>query len=418
MLTKADTWPVSVERPDRGSSSATSFPQEGGDLEPTIDRILQTSGVGEHDVLDIVHLHRASIDLPDFQARLCKRLRARPDGLLGLSASPLLRLAYANSSHLNLAGLTGLTFEAVATSIRSDELSGIRALSLGIKDCTGSLEALLQVLNEMDGVTDALFLPHPSRSDDELSSRTFAAICDSPLAPQLLRSKRIKVTGAFSAPLRRKAWLLDARGDRLVSESLVLACPVQHMFVRQQLTDPMTGPQGRETGYAPSLPGANLSRRRIPTDAAFGVPVVRDNFEVFGDLKSFLRAAEPGGDGGVGWVDELLAQAVASIQERWNLEQLPSEIDYIMAMDDDLARSVFSDFLEDAAYIRGNVRAAMKSQSDGTTDGETKSRDMAIFNTLRGSGALWPFALGADRPATPPERFPWLPGEASSDEDL
>ncbi|KAG9255476.1 uncharacterized protein F5Z01DRAFT_653186 [Emericellopsis atlantica] len=514
-------WPVSIERRGRGSTSRSvpSCPDDGAggrDLEPTIDRILQDAEGEEQDGLDMTHLHRASIDLPGFQTQLSERLRARPHGLQGLSASPLLRLAFANASHLNLAGFTGLKFEAIATSLRSEELAGIHALSLAIDECTGSLEALLQILSETDDIIDIFFLAHPSRSDDELSSRTFAAICASPLAPHILRSKHIKLTGAFSAPLRRKPWLLDVRGDRLVSESLARAYPVQHMFVRQQFTDPITGPQGREAGHPPqfrplhfflgdgllgperlvrgflqyctrlhadrfltsfaacppkeededeALPGiavtpipaenlvapcwplftgldpgswvlvvshewyvgpktlarrARLTRRRIPTDAAFGVPVVRyaflrakqpvawpdprtrDAVELVGDLKSFLREAGHSGEGDLGWVDALVAHTVASIQETWQLEPLPPDLGSIMAMDDDMARSVFSDFLEHAAHIRGDVRE--------NTD---------VFATPQGPGdALWPYALGADRPATPPEGFPWLPGEASSEEDL
>ncbi|KAF6817148.1 hypothetical protein CSOJ01_02568 [Colletotrichum sojae] len=564
-------WPVSAERPARGSRSARSPTQDDGDFEPVIDLIL-------HDAMedggeDVAHAHQACIDLPGFQAGLIERLRARSDGLQGLSASPLLRLAYASTPHLNLAGLTGLTFEAVATSLGSEELSKTRALSLDSDDCSGSLEALLKALSEMDGVTQVFFLAHPGRSDDELSSRVFAEICSSPFASKLLRCKDVKLTGAFSASLRRKPWLIDARGDRLVSEDLIQASPVQHMFVRQQLTDPM-GPEGREAGHAPRFrplhlflgdgllgperlisgflryctrlhsdrfltsfaacssgrtptdepfPGAavtpipaenlavpewcdvsspspsqvadsgdpkalecwpvftglepggwvlvvahewyvgpktlsrraNLVRRRISTDAAFGVPVVRyaflrakqpgsDAVEVVGDLKSFLREAGPSdADVDVSWVDALVAHTVSSIQETWQLEQLPPELESIMVMDDDMARSVFSDFLEDSTYIRENVRTAMRGLSDErkwyptlldeserpgprkrrrasrTPEAEAKkSRNTAVFSTLRDLNAPWPNALGADRPATPPERFPWLPGEASSDEDL
>ncbi|KAK1978887.1 hypothetical protein LZ30DRAFT_199497 [Colletotrichum cereale] len=493
-------WPVSLQRPGRGSASARSPTQDDGHLEPIIDLILHEAA--EDGGRDVAHAHRACIDLAGFQARLTERLRARPDGLRGLSASPLLRLAYANTSHLNLAGFAGLSFEAVATSLGSEEFSGTtRALSLGIDDCSGSLEALLEALSKADGVTQIFFLAHPGRSDDELSSRVFAKICSSPFALKLLRCKDVKLTGPFSAPLRRKPWLVDARGDRLVSEDLIQASPVQHMFVRRQLTDPMMGPAGREAGHAPRFrplhlflgdgllgperlvsgflryctrlhsdrfltsfaacpslgrtpgddepfPGAavtpipaenlavpewcdvpspspsqaaadtgdhpkalecwpvftgldpggwvlvvshewyvgpetlsrraNLVRRRISTDAAFGVPVVRyaflrakqqpggDAVEVVGDLKSFLREAGPGdGDVDVTWVDALVAHTVSSIQETWQLEQLPPELESIMVMDDDMARSVFSDFLEDAAYIRENVRTAMQGLSDG-----------------------------------------------------
>ncbi|KAK2030562.1 hypothetical protein LX32DRAFT_727256 [Colletotrichum zoysiae] len=565
-------WPASVGRPGRGSASARSPTQDDGrHLEPIIDLIFHEAA--EDGGQDVAHAHRACIDLPGFQTRLTERLRARPDGLQGLSASPLLRLAYANTSHLNLAGFTGLSFEAVATSLGSEELSGTRALSLGIDDCSGSLEALLKALSETDGVTHIFFLAHPGRSDDELSSRVFARICSSSFAPKILGCKDVKLTGPFSAPLRRKPWLVDVRGDRLVSEHLIQATPVQHMFVRRQLTDPM-GSAGREAGHAPRFrplhlflgdgllrperlisgflryctrlhsdrfltsfaacpsgwttaddpfsgaavtpipaenlavpewfevsspspsqaadsddpkplecwpvftgldPGgwvlvvshewyvgpetlrrrANLVRRRISTDAAFGVPVVRyaflrakqpggDAVEVVGDLKSFLREAGQGdGDMDVTWVDALLTHTVSSIQETWQLEHLPSELEPIMVMDDDMARSVFSDFLEDAAYIRENVRTAMQGLEDEqkwypslldeserpaprkrrrispTTEAEAnKSRNAAVFATLRGLDAPWPNALGADRPATPPESFPWLPGEASSDEDL
>ncbi|KAK2037861.1 hypothetical protein LZ31DRAFT_446228, partial [Colletotrichum somersetense] len=109
---------------------------------------------------------------------------------------------------------------------------------------------LLKALSETDEVTHIFFLAHPGRSDDELSSRVFARICSSPFASKILGCKDVKLTGPFSAPLRREPWLVDARGDRLVSEHLIQATPVQHMFVHQQLTDPM-GPAGREAGHAP-----------------------------------------------------------------------------------------------------------------------------------------------------------------------
>ncbi|WDK18572.1 hypothetical protein CGRA01v4_09857 [Colletotrichum graminicola] len=91
---------------------------------------------------------------------------------------------------------------------------------------------------------------HPGRSDDKLSSRVFAEICSSTFAPKLLPCKDVKLTGPFSAPLRRKPWLVDARGDRLASKHLIQASPVQHMFVRRQLTDLM-GSVGQEVGHAP-----------------------------------------------------------------------------------------------------------------------------------------------------------------------
>lgn len=239
---------MSVERPGRGSAFARSYTQDNGHLEPIINLILHEAT--ENSGRDVAHAHQACINIPGFQARLIERLRARPDGLQGLSSSPLLRLAYANTSHLNSAGFTGLSFEAIATSLSSKELSGTRALSLGINNCSGSLEALLKALSETDRVTQIFSLAHPGRSDDEHSSRVFAGICSSPFASKLLHSKDVKLTGSFSAPLRRKPWLVDARGDRLVSEHLIQASPVQHIFVRQQLKNPM-GSAGRKTGYAP-----------------------------------------------------------------------------------------------------------------------------------------------------------------------
>jgi hypothetical protein len=494
----ADIWPTSVQR--QGRSAGFSSVQDEGDFDPIIDHILEDSDVGRHDGKDVAHLHQSCIDLPGFQTRLIERLRARPNGLRGLSSPPLLRLAYANAPHLNLAGLTGLTFEDIVTSLGSEELSEIQALSLSIDDCGGSLEALLQALSETDTIAEVFLLADPSRTDDDLSSRTFVTICASALASKLLGAKHIKLTGAFSAPLRRQPWLLDDKGDRLVSKNLTQAFPVQHMFVRQQFTDPVTGPQGREAGHSPRFrplhlflgdglleperlvrgflqyctrlqsdrfltsfaaspdaseeeafsgaaitpipaenlaipewsraaaggdaevlecwpifagltPGewtivvshewyvgpktlnrrSNLLRRHIPTDAAFGVPVVRyaflrakqpvawpdpggrdlqsiigrDAIEVVGDLKSFLREFGQSGNGDLGWVDALVAHTASSIQDIWQLEQLPQGLESIMAMDDDMARSVFSDFLEDAAYIKGNVRTAMQGLSDG-----------------------------------------------------
>jgi hypothetical protein len=155
----------------------------------------------------------------------------RPSG----ASAQLLRLAYAGRRHLDWAAYRNLSYEHVATTLDSAQLSNAQALSICIDAMDDPPTPLLETLARHETIRDICFLQGPSRANDDKSSDLFSQICTSPFAPALLGSRNIFVTCAFSAPLRRAFWLRDPRtGARLDSPALRSAFPVQHMFVRKQ----------------------------------------------------------------------------------------------------------------------------------------------------------------------------------------
>ncbi|KDN70931.1 hypothetical protein CSUB01_03745 [Colletotrichum sublineola] len=137
--------------------------------------------------LDLI-AHHDTMSSPDFQSRLREHPLGCSEHLWASGASlQLLRLAYAGQSRLNWPAYRHLSYEHVAEALDSNQLCSAQALSICI--------------DEMD---------------DEPTPNLF-------------------VTAAFSAPLRRAAWLhhLDTSA-RLNAPALRSAFPVQYMFVRQQ----------------------------------------------------------------------------------------------------------------------------------------------------------------------------------------
>lgn len=204
-----------------------------------------------------IESHREIISHPRFQDQLLARLRQHPD-IPGRSESStqLLRLAYDGQSHLNWVAYTGLTYENIAGLLGSAELRDAEALSICIDHVGGYPTPLLMALSESRTIRDICFLQGPARANDDKTSQLFSQICELPSISTrglhgtsrsgnpLLSSKNLFLTCAFSAPLRRKFWLLDPRGGRLSDTALIRSFPVQHMFVRQQLV-------------VGSLPGSN-----------------------------------------------------------------------------------------------------------------------------------------------------------------
>ncbi|GAB1317085.1 Proteophosphoglycan ppg4 [Madurella fahalii] len=230
-------WP----RPNIGSDSSSrtrpidSAPPVSQDaaLDQAVARVIQDAV--SYDGLNI-ETHRGLINHPNFQAHLINQLCQSPR-ILGDSESStqLLRLAYAGHSHLNWVAYTNLTYENIAAALESAELRDAQALSICVDQLDGSPTPLFEVLARSGTIRDLCFLQDPARANDDKSSQLFSQICASPSGSSLLSSKNIFLTCAFSAPLRRRFWLLDPKGGRLSHASLASAFPVQHMFVRQQL---------------------------------------------------------------------------------------------------------------------------------------------------------------------------------------
>lgn len=143
------------------------------------------------------------------------------------------------------------------------------------------------------------------------------------------------------------------------------------------------------------------ARRRItlPDDAATGLGLEQlvgpDFVEVVGGVKAFLQETAPGVDGSL--VDERVEETAEVLRTRWELgewpnNELPTDMDLVTVLDDAAARTIFSDFLADAAHVRGNLAMALRSRPDGpswypelaaiTPSPAPVPRDDAIFRSL------------------------------------
>ncbi|EFQ30437.1 hypothetical protein CGRA01v4_09979 [Colletotrichum graminicola] len=96
---------------------------------------------------------------------------------------------------------------------------------------------LLAILAKHKRIRHVSFLEgfRGASSDHSKSARLFAQTCTSPFAAALLGSIHLFVTAAFSAPLRRAAWLRDLdTGAHHDVPALRGTFPVKHIFVCQQ----------------------------------------------------------------------------------------------------------------------------------------------------------------------------------------
>ncbi|OBT55261.1 hypothetical protein VE04_05182 [Pseudogymnoascus sp. 24MN13] len=177
-----------------------------------------------------------TIGQPEFQSRLLARLQRDPGALDGpQSVTQLLGLAFSGQSHLNLVTLKCLSYDTIAATLSSTRLGEVEALSIcldGISD-GDSPEPLINALDLHESIRTICFLEGPLRTDEVKSTRLFAQLRESPHGRSLLSSRRVILTGAFSAPFQRKQWLPDPAGNT----TLLKDFPVQKLFVRQQYLD-------------------------------------------------------------------------------------------------------------------------------------------------------------------------------------
>ncbi|KAM0321649.1 hypothetical protein ACHAQA_010005 [Verticillium albo-atrum] len=228
-------WPTSLTGSSGNSTTAEPTVSMGDDDANVQETVSTLASLAHSEALDL-EAYRKFIIFPNFQTHLQKRLLEDSENLRPFGASAqLLPLAYAGRRHLDLAALRNLTYEHVANTLDSAELSDTRALSICIDTMEGSLTPLLESVARHKSIRDVCFLQGPSRISDDRSAEVFSQICSSPLGSAILSSRNLFVTCAFSAPLRRAVWLRDPKtGARLVPPALRSVFPVQHMFVRQQ----------------------------------------------------------------------------------------------------------------------------------------------------------------------------------------
>ncbi|KAF6834730.1 hypothetical protein CMUS01_06047 [Colletotrichum musicola] len=167
--------------------------------------------------------------IPGFRDSLRRQVLESPQGLgPTLTSAQLLRVMYEKQDDLNWVQFKNISYETVATAIESAELRRGRSLSLCVDRMKGDPETLLQTLCRLEtGFQTLCFLQEPRRVNDDASASIYVLISTKPEYTQLLLSKDITVTAAYSAPLRKSLWLPTSGYSPPVE-----AFPVQQMFVQ------------------------------------------------------------------------------------------------------------------------------------------------------------------------------------------
>ncbi|KAF4465577.1 hypothetical protein FALBO_7575 [Fusarium albosuccineum] len=137
-------------------------------------------------------------------------LRRQLDGTLGnpswsTALGQLLSLAYSGRSILHWVAFQNLTYEAIATAIKSDELKSASALSLCIDNISGDPNILFATLSRSENLVQANWL----------------------------QNRKITLACTFSAPLREMPWLPKYEQSKTNLPSHIF--PVTHMLIRRQL---------------------------------------------------------------------------------------------------------------------------------------------------------------------------------------
>ncbi|KAI1118226.1 hypothetical protein F5Y14DRAFT_399676 [Nemania sp. NC0429] len=228
-------WPESGE-PSNKARNPRNKRKHMDSLDQEVASLTESLAQGEE--IDMFSVRRSARD-PEFQARLLHGLWNVSFALNDSeSSTQLLYLAYKGYEDLNWVSYGNLTYESIATILRSNRLKDAKTLSICIDHLRGSPTTLFEALLISKSIDEIHFLQGPSRVNDELGSQLFAELCGSSAGSALLRERRIFLTCAYSAPLRRKVWLPDL-ASRRIPKSLryappIHAFPVQHVFVRQQ----------------------------------------------------------------------------------------------------------------------------------------------------------------------------------------
>lgn len=146
--------------------------------------------------------------------------------------------AFAGCAHLNLVQFQNLTFDVIAAALASDELRETTALSVCVDHLSGDMDSLTSAVANATSLKHLCLLQKPDRRDDDASAR-LGAILLSALGEEWPGGKSIILTCAFSAPLRREAWL-----PQDITPS-VQAFPVAYMFVRLKKSGKDRGSRAR-----------------------------------------------------------------------------------------------------------------------------------------------------------------------------
>lgn len=145
----------------------------------------------------------------------------------------LIRLAFAENSHLSLEQLPGICTSCVAAALDGPGSDQITSISICI-DTVGSTSAeLVEVLSQVPRLRKIVFLQRPDRKSDDVSVSVFEELA---ARPRMLSSISITLTGAYSAALRKRFWLPTTARDDEIHLAPLSIFPVQQILVRHQLS--------------------------------------------------------------------------------------------------------------------------------------------------------------------------------------
>lgn len=99
-----------------------------------------------------------------------------------------------------------------------------------------------------------------------------------------------------------------------------------------------------------------------PAGPTLDTLVQPEYIEVVGGVKEFLRETAPEVDERL--VDACFDDTARVLRDRW-LAELGPDIDFISLLDDATARSILKDFVQDATYVKENLRMAMQALPEG-----------------------------------------------------
>lgn len=172
--------------------------------------------------------------------RECLQTRSIESGNT-LSFARLLASAYAGSSHLDLVRFSTLPPEGLFLALRTEELAGVKSISLCVDRISGSVDLFVSELSRLPRLEELYFMSDPRRETDQCSSRLFVRLARE---PQLL-NKQLFLSGAFSASLAKNIWL-----PTVDYEHPYHSFPIQHLLVSHHETPRSDDEQ---TKYSPSM---------------------------------------------------------------------------------------------------------------------------------------------------------------------
>ncbi|KAI0098067.1 hypothetical protein GGR51DRAFT_539130 [Nemania sp. FL0031] len=169
--------------------------------------------------------------IPDFQDLLRRMLYERPDRLAKTrSAGQLISLAFIRSQHLDLVRFKGLSAEAIAGMLETEELRSVVSISLCLDTLSSPPAQIIDVLASAESLPDIYFFQKPTRRNDQLSTDIFVELSKQ---PQMFNRGRIFISGAYSAALRGRFWLPMAD----YPHPPFAVFPVRHILCREQIND-------------------------------------------------------------------------------------------------------------------------------------------------------------------------------------